>query len=114
MNSLKNRVQLIGHLGGDPEIKKWDNGGVMARFSMATNEKYTNAKGEKIENTQWHNIVAKYKAAELVERLLRKGNEVAVTGKLTHRSWDDKEGITRYITEVEINEFFKITKEEQV
>jgi len=104
MNSLKNRVQLIGHLGMNPEIKTLESGTKLAKFSMATNDYYKNAKGEKVEETEWHNIIAWNKTAELAEMFLEKGKEVAIEGKLTTRSWDDEKGNKRYITEVVCNE----------
>lgn len=104
MNNLKNRVQLIGHLGMDPEIKTLESGKKLAKFSLATNDHYKNAKGEKIEETEWHNIIAWNKTAELVENFLAKGKEVAIEGKLTSRSWDDTNGNKKYITEVVCNE----------
>jgi single-strand DNA-binding protein len=104
MNSLKNRVQLIGHLGMNPEIKTLESGKKLAKFSLATNDYYKNAKGEKIEETEWHNIIAWNKTAELAEMFLEKGKEVAIEGKLTTRSWDDEKGNKRYIPEVVCNE----------
>jgi single-strand DNA-binding protein len=104
MNALKNRVQLIGNLGAPPEVKTIPNGRKMARFSMATNESYLNAKGEKTEETHWHLIVAWGKVAEIAEKYLEKGSEVAIDGKLVNRSYVDKEGVKKYITEVELNE----------
>ncbi len=104
MSTLRNKVQLIGNLGNDPEIITLDGGKKLAKFSIATNETYKNQKGEKITDTQWHNIVAWGKTAEIIENYVTKGKEVAVEGKLTTRSWDDKEGNKRYITEVVCNE----------
>lgn len=104
MNSLKNRVQLIGHLGMNPEIKTLESGTKLAKFSIATNETYKNAKGEKVTDTEWHNVIAWNKTAELAEMFLEKGKEVAIEGKLTTRSWDDEKGNKRYITEVICNE----------
>lgn len=112
MNALKNKVQLIGHLGNDPEIKTFDGGKTKARFSMATSEVYKNDKGEKVTETQWHNIVAWNGTAKIVEKLLKKGNEVVVEGKLTSRSWDDKDGNKRYITEVKANEILLLKSKE--
>ncbi len=108
MNSLRNKVQLIGNLGNDPEIINLDSGKKLAKFSIATNDSYKNAQGEKIQNTEWHNIVAWGKTAEIIENYVTKGNEVAIEGKLTTRSWDDKEGVKRYITEVVCNELLMI------
>ena len=100
---MKNRVQLIGHVGQDPEIKQLENGRV-ANFTIATNDSYTNAKGEKVEQTEWHRVSAWGKTVEIIEQLLKKGSHVAIEGKLTHRSYDDKDGNKRYITEVVANE----------
>ncbi|MBT8300965.1 MAG: single-stranded DNA-binding protein [Maribacter sp.] len=110
MNALRNKVQLIGNLGNDPEIVNLDGGAKLAKFSIATNETYKNAKGEKVTDTQWHNVVAWGKTAEIVENYLAKGNEVAIEGKLTHRSYETKEGDKRYITEVKCNELLMLGK----
>ena len=104
MNTLRNKVQLIGNLGNAPEIITLDSGKKLAKFSIATNDSYKNGQGEKITDTQWHNLVAWNKTAEIVEKYLEKGKEVAIEGKLTSRSYDDKDGIKRYITEVVVNE----------
>ncbi len=101
MNNIRNRVQLIGRLGGDPEVKSFENNRKMARLNIATNDVYQNAKGEKVETTEWHNVVAWGKLAERAEEYFLKGQEVLVEGKLTHRQYTDKEGTKRYITEVE-------------
>jgi len=110
MNALKNKVQLIGNLGQDPEIMNMENGTKLAKFSIATSDSYKNAKGEKVEDTQWHNIVAWGKTAEIVENYLVKGKQVAVEGKLTHRSYETKDGEKRYITEVRCNELLMLGK----
>ena len=109
MYALKNKVQLIGNLGNAPEIKSITGGKKMARFSMATNETYRNAKGEKITETQWHNIVAWGKVAELAEKYLSKGSEIAIEGKLINRSYTDKDGTKKYITEVQLNELLMLS-----
>ncbi|GGW49841.1 single-stranded DNA-binding protein [Arenibacter certesii] len=103
MNALKNRVQLIGNLGNDPEIVNLDGGAKLAKFSIATNETFKNAKGEKVTDTQWHNVVAWGKTADIVENYLTKGKEVAIEGKLTTRTYETKEGEKRYFTEIRIN-----------
>jgi len=108
MNTLKNKVQLIGNLGQDPEIINLESGKMLAKFSIATNESYKNSQGEKITDTQWHNIVAWGKTATIVEKYLQKGKEVAVEGKLTTRSWEDKDGMKRYSTEVVCNELLML------
>ena len=105
MNTLRNKVQLIGHVGNKPEIINLESGKKLAKFSIATNEKYKNANGELITNTDWHNIVAWNKNAELIEQFFDKGKEVAIEGKLTTRTYEDKDGNNRYITEVVCNEF---------
>lgn len=110
MNALKNKVQLIGNLGQDPEIVNLDGGTKLGKFSIATSDNYKNAKGEKVEDTQWHNVVAWGKTAEIVENFLTKGKQVAVEGKLTHRSYETKEGEKRYITEVRCNELLMLGK----
>ncbi len=103
MQSIRNKVLLIGNVGQDPEIKEMKTG-KMARFSLATNEAYRDAKGEKQTETIWHNLVAWGKTAELVEQYVKKGDELAVEGRLVSRSYEDKEGVKRYITEVVLNE----------
>ena len=104
MYALKNKVQLIGNLGNAPEIKTTESGKKLARFSMATNESYRNAKGEKITETQWHNLVAWGKVADIAEKFLIKGSEIAIEGKLMNRSYTDKAGVKKYITEVQVAE----------
>ena len=103
MNTLRNRVQLIGNPGMEPEVKSLDNGNKMARFSLATNDYYKNAKGEKIEETQWHNVVAWGETVELIEKYVHKGKEVGLEGKLVTRQYE-KAGEKKYITEVVIND----------
>ncbi len=100
MSTLRNKVQLIGNVGNTPEILNLESGKKLAKFAVATNESYKNSKGEKITDTQWHNIVAWGKTAELVESYVPKGKEVGIEGKLTSRSYEDKDGVKRYITEV--------------
>ena len=104
MNTLRNKVQLIGNLGNDPEIINLESGKTLAKFSIATNESYKNANGEKVTDTQWHNVVAWGKIAQIVEKYVTKGKEVAIEGKLTSRSYETKEGEKRYVTEVVCNE----------
>ncbi|MBC2843719.1 single-stranded DNA-binding protein [Winogradskyella flava] len=110
MNTLRNKVQLIGNLGNDPEIINLESGKTLAKFSIATNESYKNAQGEKVTDTQWHNIVAWGKTAQIVEKFVGKGKEVAIEGKLTTRSWEDKDGMKRYITEVVCSELLMLGK----
>ena len=110
MNALKNKVQLIGHVGNDPEVKTFGEGKKVANITLATNESYKNDKGEKVEETQWHRIVAWGKTADLIEKYVTKGKEIAIEGKLTHKSYDDKNGEKRYVTEVVANEILLIGK----
>ena len=108
MNKLRNKVQLIGHLGNNPEIVNLDAGKKLAKFSIATNESYKNSKGETIKETQWHNLVAWGKTAEIIEKYLQKGNEVAIEGKLVNKNYDDKEGKKHYVTEIVVNELLML------
>ena len=95
-----NKVILVGNLGKDPEVRHLDNGRAVANFSLATSEVYKNREGEKVTNTEWHNVVLWTPLAEVAERFLKKGGQVYIEGKLTSRSYDDKDGVKRYITEV--------------
>ena len=110
MNTLRNKVQLIGNLGNDPEIITLDSGKKLAKFSLATNEYYKDANGQKQTKTDWHNLVAWNKTAEIIENYVTKGKEIAIEGKLTNRSWDDKEGNKRYTTEVVVSEVLMFSK----
>jgi single-strand DNA-binding protein len=104
MNALRNKVQLIGHLGAKVEIKNLESGKSLGRVTLATNEVYKNAKGEKITETTWHNLVIWGKNAEILEKYTDKGSEIAIEGKLSNRSYTDKNGEKKYITEVVVNE----------
>ena len=110
MNAMKNRVQLIGHVGNDPEIKNLEGGKKVANLTIATNDSYKNEKGEKVEQTEWHKVVAWGKTAEIIEKYVTKGKEIAIEGKLTHRSYEDKTGEKRYITEVVANDILLVGK----
>lgn len=110
MNTLRNKVSLIGRLGAQPEVMTFESGRKMARFTLATNESYKNKEGEWQENTQWHIITAWGKTAELVGKLLNKGNEIVVDGKLITNTYETKEGEKRYGTSIELNEFLLLTK----
>jgi single-strand DNA-binding protein len=110
MNTIKNSVRLIGNLGQDPDVKEFEPGKKVARFSLATNEQYTNGKGEKVTETNWHNCVAWGKTAEIVEKYLKQGSELAIEGRLTSRSYTNKEGEKRYTTEVVVNEMLMLGK----
>tara|TARA_B100000780_G_scaffold272785_1_gene235459 strand:+ start:417 stop:746 length:330 start_codon:yes stop_codon:yes gene_type:complete len=101
---MKNRVQLIGNLGMDPEVRAFEGGKKLAKVSIATNETYRNAKGEKVTDTEWHNLIAWGKTAEVFEKYLKKGSEVMVEGKITSNSYEDKAGVKRYTTEIVVQE----------
>lgn len=110
MNAIKNKVQLIGNLGQAPEVKTIGDGKKVANLSIATSENYKNAKGEKVSETQWHSVIAWGKLAEIAEKYLVKGTEVAIEGKLVNRNYTDKQGIKRYVTEVQASELLILTK----
>ena len=108
MYALKNKVQLIGNLGGKPEVKTLESGKKMATFNLATNESYRNASGDKVTETQWHRLVAWGKVAEIAEKYLDKGKEIAIEGKLVHRSYNDKGGSKKYVSEVQVSELLML------
>jgi len=105
MNALRNKVSLIGRLGAKPEIVTFENGRALARFSVATSESYKNKEGEWVENTQWHNVKSWGKTADLVAKLLDKGLEIALDGKLVNNAYETKSGEKRVSTEIEMNQF---------
>jgi single-strand DNA-binding protein len=113
MNALKNKVSLIGRLGVQPEVVNLDSGKKLARFTLATNENYKNKNGEWQSITQWHTINAWGKLAELVQKLLTKGQEIVVEGKLVNQSYENKNGEKRYTTIVEASEFLVLTTKEK-
>jgi len=108
MSTLRNRVLLIGRIGNTPEIKNLEAGKKVVNVSLATNEVYYNDKGEKIETTQWHQLVAWDKIADIFEKFVDKGKEIVVEGKLLYRSYDDKEGVKRYSTEIVVQEIILV------
>ena len=112
MNTIRNQVQLIGHLGRDPELTSFDSGSKLTRFSLATSD-YYKKNGEKVKDTQWHNLVAWGKIGENISSLLKKGSHVAVSGKLKHRKYEDKEGVTKYASEVLVNDFVLLDRKEK-
>ena len=112
MKAIRNSVQLIGHLGKDPEMKTLESGKKLARFPLATNEYYKDNKGELTQKTEWHNIIAWGKLAENISNIMKKGNEMAIQGKLSHRTYKDNEGNTKYSTEIVAQEFIKLTRKE--
>ena len=108
MKNLRNSVQLIGRLGQDPELRTLTSGKKLTTFSLATSDYYKNANGDRVENTQWHNIVAWGKVGEIAAEYLVKGEEVALEGKLTHRSFENQNGEKRYVTEITLNALLMI------
>lgn len=110
MSTLKNRVQLIGHLGADPEVKTIDNGARVARLRIATNEAYKTASGEWKDETMWHSVTAWEKLAERAEQQLHKGSFVMIEGKLINRSFTDASGVKKYYTEVRANNVMLLDK----
>ncbi|MFT6998180.1 MAG: single-strand DNA-binding protein [Cryomorphaceae bacterium] len=108
MYTLVNKVQLIGRLGNDPEIKETKNGKKLARLSLATDESYRDAKGEKVENTQWHRLVAWDRNADLAEKFLKKGQQIAIEGRLITGVYDDKEGNRRHTVDINVNDFMML------
>lgn len=108
MNALRNKVSLIGRLGAQPELVTFESGKTLARFSIATNESYKDKSGEWQDQTQWHNIIAWGKTADLVGKILNKGQEVIVQGRLVNKSYETKSGEKRYGTEIEMNEFLAL------
>lgn len=107
---MRNKVQLIGHVDQEPEIKTFEGGKKVANLTIATNEVYYKENGDKVENTEWHRVSAWGKTADIIEKYVTKGKEIAIEGKLTHRSYDDKDGNKRYITEVMVNELVLMSK----
>lgn len=110
MNAMRNKVQLIGNLGADPEVIDFENGTKLAKFSMATNEIYRNQEGEKQTDTQWHQVIAWGKLAELVESYLFKGKEVAIEGKLMTRTYEAENGEKKYFTEIRCDDLLLLGK----
>lgn len=104
MKSLRNSVQLIGRLGKDPEVRTFENGKKVANFSIATTDTYKNQKGEKVQDTQWHNLVIWGKLADIAEKYLKKGNEIAIEGKLVHRAFETSKGEKKYVSEINVND----------
>jgi single-strand DNA-binding protein len=111
MKSLRNSVQLIGNLGMDPEVKQVSNGNKMARFSLATTETYKNQKGEKVSETQWHKLIIWGGLAEVAEKYLKKGKQIAVEGRLETNTYDDKDGNRKFFTQINVNDLVMLGKE---
>ena len=99
-----NKVILLGNLGKDPEVRRLDDGRGVANFSLATSETYKNKSGEKVTNTEWHNIVLWSPLADIAENYLKKGSQVYIEGKISNRSYEDKDGVKKYISELVVRE----------
>jgi single-strand DNA-binding protein len=112
MNTLKNKVQLIGHLGAAPEVKTLDNGNMLAKMSVATNQTYKNAQGEQVTDTQWHTVIAWGKTAEVAGKYLNKGSEVLIEGRLSYREYTGADGQKRHATEIVVNELVMMDKKQ--
>ncbi|TDP59924.1 single-stranded DNA-binding protein [Flavobacterium dankookense] len=110
MNAMKNKVQLIGHVGQEPEVKTLGEGKKVANITIATNDYYINAKGEKVEDTQWHKVKAWGKVADIIEKYVTKGKEICIEGKLTYSDYLDKDGVKRYVTEIVANDILLFGK----
>ncbi len=110
MNNLRNRVTLIGNLGVDPEIMVFDSGKKKVKLALATSDNYKNANGDKVEQTQWHTVIGWGKTAEVAEKYLKKGSEIAIDGKIQYRSYEDKNGEKRFITEITMHELLLLGK----
>ena len=113
MSTIRNKVQLIGNVGNTPEITNLDTSKKVARLSLATNDYYRNQKGESVQDTQWHNLVAWNKNAELIEKYVAKGKEIAIEGKLISRSYEDKQGNKRYVTEILVSEILLLGSKDE-
>ncbi len=115
MSGTLNKVMLIGHLGDDIKMHYFEGGGSIGRFPLATNESYVNkSTGEKVSNTEWHNLVVRNKAAEICEKYLSKGDRIYVEGRIKTRKWTGEDGADRYSTEINVNEFTFLTTKKDV
>lgn len=110
MNALRNSVRLIGNLGDDPKVRKLDSGKTVANLNIATNEIYRDNQGNKQSETTWHRLVAWGKQAEIIENYVKKGSEIAIEGKLTNHSYEDKNGDKQYVTEILVNSILLLDK----
>lgn len=113
MTNLKNSVRLIGHVGQKPEVRTTSNGKKVASFSLATNDTYKDASGQKVSETMWHSLVVWGKQVEFIEKYLDKGDEIAIEGKLTNRNYVDKSGVKKYVTEIVVTDFLMMQTKEK-
>jgi single-strand DNA-binding protein len=114
MNTLRNKVSLIGRLGTQPEVTTYGTGRSLAKFTLATNESYKDKNGQWQENTQWHTVNAWGKLADRIEKVLKKGQEVIVEGKLIHQNYETKSGEKRFSTIIEASEFLLLTPKSEL
>ncbi|RLD47128.1 MAG: single-stranded DNA-binding protein [Bacteroidetes bacterium] len=112
MKNLRNSVTLIGHLGDTPEFKELDNGTTLAKFAIATDESYKNKSGEKVDATEWHNLIVWGAQAKTVRDYLKKGSKVMIEGRLTTETWDNKEGVKQYRSQIVVNDFLMLDKKQ--
>lgn len=113
MAGTLNKVMLIGHTGDEVKMHYFEGGGSIGRFPLATNEEYTNrTTGERVSNTEWHNIVVRNKAAEICEKYLKKGDKVYIEGRIKTRKWQDDKGMDRYSTEIQCTDFTFLSPKE--
>jgi single-strand DNA-binding protein len=110
LHAMKNRVQLIGRVGQDPEVKTLEGGKKLATVSIATNDVYYKENGDKVEQTEWHRVTAWGKTADIIEKFVTKGREIGIEAKLSHRTYEDKNGEKRYITEIVASEVLLLGK----
>lgn len=110
MGKLNNRALLTGNVGQDPEIINLDSGGKIAKFSLATNDVYTNSQGEKVTKTEWHNVIAWNKLAEIIENYVEKGSRLSIDGQIQYKNYENSEGKKVYYTEIQANEILMLGK----
>ncbi|NOR87491.1 MAG: single-stranded DNA-binding protein [Bacteroidales bacterium] len=113
MKNLRNQVQLIGNLGADPEMREFSTGNNKVSIRLATSDYYKNKAGEKVTDTQWHHVVAWNGTGKYIKNYATKGTEIMVQGKLTHSSYEDKNGVTKYVTEVVADQVMILSKKEK-
>ncbi len=115
MSGTLNKVMLIGHLGDEVKIHRFEDGGCVGRFPLATNETYMNKQtNERVSNTEWHNVVLRNKAAEICEKYLSKGDKVYIEGRIKTRKWQDDKGNDRYSTEINCTEFTFLSNKNEI
>lgn len=114
MSTLKNKVNLIGRVGAKPVTQAFESGAKKVRISIATNESYKDKKGEWVDNTQWHNVIAWGNLCDRIEKVLDKGTEIVIEGRIVNRNYETKEGEKRYTTEIELADFMVLNAKKEV